>query len=224
MKEEVRLSSFEMVRLNEAVVAVNVEPLMPPDWQQQIHGVVNKHGKFVELEGGKVSTSLESPEFTTAYSVVKGPDIDLPWLRELYEGPLQDMVEKVAGKPIIVDPEPEFGININTLTVPTQKNGYELHTDFNDWTALLAVTTMGEGDGGELIHVLPDGTKREISIQAGWVYIFNGNIHAHKVNPLNPEGRSVIRITVPMDFFEAGSIKKRPSDLKAIFGDENGEK
>mgnify|MGYP001614582775 CR=1 FL=1 len=83
---------------------------------------------------------------------------------------------------------------------------------------------MHEGDGGELIYVLPDRTTRELRIQAGWVYIFNGRDHPHKVNPLNPEGSSDSRITVPMDYFIEGSNEKRPSDLKAMFGDENGEK
>lgn len=222
MKENERpLPPLEMVRLNEAVTSVNVESLMPPDWQQQIGNVVKEYGKLVTLQGGKVSTSMETDTFTTVYTVVKGQDIEstLPWLWELYRGQFRELVSKVAGQEVVVDADKKFGANINTLTKNTQQDGYELHTDINHWTALLAVTTMNEGDGGELIHVLPDETRRETRIQAGLLYIFDGRNHPHKVNLLNPQGSSDTRITVPLDYVLKGVKVERPPDLQAIFGD-----
>lgn len=227
MRESERgMPSLEMVQLNEAVTAVNVESLMPPDWQQQIESVVRKYGKLVTLQGGKVSTSMEPGTFTTVYTVVKGQDIEanLPWLWKLYQGPFRELVSQVAGQEVEVDPDKKFSANINTLTKDTQQDGYELHTDVNHETGLLAVTTMHQGDGGELIHILPDGTRRETRVQAGWLYIFDGRNHPHKVNLLNPQGSSDTRITVPMDYVLKGVKVERPDDLKAIFGDENGEK
>lgn len=225
MKEAERgiLPPLETVRLNEAVTAVNVESLMPPDWQQQIENVVKKYGKLVTLQGGKVSTSLEDDRFTTIYTVVKGGDIEanLPWVWELYQGPFRELVSKVAGQEVEVDPDKKFSANINTITKATQKDGYELHTDINHWTALLAVTTMHEEDGGELIHVLPDDGRVETRIRAGLLYIFDGRNHPHKVNLLNQEGSADTRITVPMDYVLKGVKVKRPDDLKAIFGNGN---
>lgn len=211
---------LEMVRLNEAVTAVNVESLMPPDWQHQVHEVVKASGKLVTLQGGAVSTSMETAGFTTVYTVVKGQDIErnLPWLWKLYQEPFRKLVSQVADHEVEVDPHKKFSANINTIHRDSQKDGYELHTDVNPWTGLLAVTTMHKGDGGELIHVLPDGTRRETSIQAGWLYIFDGRNHPHKVNLLNPEGSANIRITVPMDYIVRGEKVERPADLDAIFG------
>ncbi len=220
---DVQMPALEMVRLNEAVTAVNVESLMPSDWQQKIGNVVKEYGKLVTLKGGVVSTSMEPRTFTTVYTVVKGQDIEanLPWLWRLYQGPFRELVSQVARQEVEVDPDKKFSANINTLTKGTQKDGYELHTDINHWTGLLAVTTMHEGDGGELIHVLPDGTRKETRIQAGLLYIFDGRNHPHKVNLLKEEGSADIRITVPMDYVLKGVKVERPKDMEAIFGNGN---
>lgn len=223
-KDGPNFDNLEIKRLNEAVTAVKVESLMPPDWQEQVAGVVSDCGKLVTLPGGKVSTSLENSNFTTVYRVVKGQDIEarLPWLWVLYQGPFRQLVSQVVGQQVIVDKDIKFGVNINEITLREQKDGYELHTDINPWTGMLAVTTMYERDGGELIHVLPDGTRAETRIKAGWLYIFDGRNHPHKVNLLNPEGSVNTRITVPMDYVFPGWDPKRPPDMNAIFGNGNG--
>lgn len=219
-------NNLEIKRLNEAVWAVNVESLMPPDWQQQVASVVTDCGKLVILPGGKVSTSLEDHNFTTVYRVAKGEDIEarLPWLWMLYHDPFRALVSKVAGQRVMADKDKRFGVNINEITLGEQKDGYELHTDINPWTGMLAVTTIHAGDGGELIHVFPNGTRAETRIKAGWFYIFDGRNHPHKVNLLNPGGKSNTRITVPMDYVFPGWDPKRPPDMDAIFGNGNGNR
>lgn len=223
-KDGPNFESMELIRLNEAVTAVNVEPLMPPDYQFQIMEVVSRCGKFVELPGSKVSTSLEATTFTTGYTVVKGPDIKayLSWCWKLYVSDFRDLVSQVAGQEVIVDPDPKFGVNINTITRKTQRDGYELHTDINHWTGMLAVTDIYKGDGGELLHVLPDGRRVETRIKAGMLYIFDGRNHPHKVNPLNPHGNAHTRITVPMDYVFEGETVERTEDFNALFGNGNG--
>lgn len=222
-KDRLDFDNLEMKRLNKAVTAVNVESLMPLDWQKQIASVVTDCGRLVTLPGGKVSTSLEDSDFTTVYRVVKGQDVEarLPWLWDLYQGPFRKLVSQVARQKVVVDKDKKFGVNINEITLREQKDGYELHTDINPWTGLLAVTTMHEGDGGELIHVLPDGTRAEMRIKAGWFYIFDGRNHPHKVNLLSPEGNANTRITIPMDYVFPGWDAKRPADMNAIFGNGN---
>lgn len=224
-KEKPDIESLEMKRLNEVVTAVNVECLMPPDWRQQIDNVVMSCGRLVTLQGGKVSTSLEDSSFTTVYTVVKGIDMEnhLPWLWELYQGSFLGMVAHVAGQKVEVDGDKKFGVNINQLRLDTQRDGYELHTDVNHWTALLAASTMDEGDGGELIHVFPNGERTATKIKKGWLYIFNGRDHPHKVELLNPKGHSCTRTTVPMDYIIEGSNVERPPDLDAIFGNDSGK-
>lgn len=218
------MPEFELKELNAVVTTTNVKGLMPIDWQQQIDEVVRNYGKLVVLQGGKVSTSLEPPSFATVYTVVKGIDIEdrLPWLMDLYQGPFREMVSKVAGREVVVDGDKKFGVNINHLSLDTQKDGYELHTDINHWTALLAASTMKEGDGGELVHLLPDKTSVATRICEGWLYIFDGRTHPHKVELLNPKGHSRTRITVPMDYIFKGSIVERTEDFNALFGNGNG--
>jgi len=219
-------NNLEIKRLNEAVWAVNVEHLMPADWKEQINEVVANCSRSVTLVGGEVETSLEDPDFTTFYRVVKGDEEDienrLPWLWILYQGTFRELVSHVAGHEVIVDPEKEFSVNINQLDRDDQIDGYELHTDTNPWTAMLAVTTMHEGDGGELIHKLPDGTIRETRIKAGYLYLFDGRNYPHKVYLLNPEGNAKTRTTVPMDYVFPGWNQKRPPKMKKIFGIRNG--
>lgn len=224
-KDGFNFESLEIRRLSDVVTAVNVESLMPPDWRQQIDNVVKSCGRLVTLQGGKVSTSLEDSSFTTVYTVVKGIDMEdhLPWLWELYQDSFRGMVSQVAEQEVVVDADKKFGVNINHLSLDTQRDGYELHTDVNHWTALLAASTMDEGDGGELIHVFPNGERTATRIKKGWLYIFDGRTHPHKVELLNPQGHSRTRTTVPMDYILKGSEVERPADLNAIFGNSNGK-
>lgn len=214
------MAEFEIKRLNEAVATVNVSRLLPSKWRQQIDMVVKSFGRLVKLPGGKVSTSLEPSSFITVYKVVKGEDIEenLPWLTNLWQGPFREMASEVAGQEVVVDRDKKFGININNLSLDTQRDGYELHTDKNHWTVMLARDTMRKGDGGELIHVLSDGRRLATRIRAGWVYIFDGLNHPHKVELLNPEGRARTRTTVPMDYILKGSTVERTEDFNALFG------
>ena len=215
---------FEIVRLNDAVTAINVEAYMPPGWQLGIMEIVESKGKLVELPGGKVSTSMEKSDFTTVYKVVKGEAIkeNLPWLFDLYQGKFREIVSEVAKKLVEPDGDEKFGININTITKETQKDGYELHTDINPWTGLLSATTMNVGDGGELVLLSHDGKQLKVRPKAGWLYVFDGRNHPHRVEPLTPDASSDIRITVPMDYVNLGWHPNRPIDMDAIFG--NGGK
>lgn len=211
--------------MNTVVTAANVVPLMPPDWQPQICEVARTNGKLVYFRGGAVSTSLEGEEFVTGYTVVTGPQIelDLPWLWQLYHGSFRKLVSLVTGQEVVVDPDKKFSANINMITLATQRHGYELHTDINPVTGLLPVSTMKKGDGGELLHMLPDGRMVVTRIKAGWFLIFDGRNHPHKVNPLNPQGGSDTRITVPMDYVFPGWDPKRPGDMDVIFGNGDGK-
>ena len=224
-ENKARLQSPEMIRLNEAVTAVNVESLMPSDWQRQILDVAEIHGKLVEFEGGKVSTSRENPDFTTIYKVVKGIDFrtQLPWLGELYRGIFRELVSRFAGEEVVVDPDKRFGANINQL-IRGMGDGYERHIDVNDHTGSLVVSTIPKVDWGEFFIMLPNGTKKEVEMKAGWLLIFNGNKHVHGVNKLNPYGGSATRTTVLLDYVKPGSKVERPSDMEAIFGNGNGGK
>jgi hypothetical protein len=214
------LKRCETITVNEAVTGVNVRALMPADWAQQIVDLVAGYGRHIILKGGQVSTSMEESGFTTAYTVVQGTDVErqLPWLWSLYLGSFRRFVSRIAQQKVSPDPDKEFAVNVNSLSRASQIDGYELHTDVNNWTALLAVNTMRPGDGGELTHLLPDGRRVTTRTQAGWLYIFDGKTHPHKVERLDPSGTAAVRITVPMDYVSDGLTLERPHDLEAIFG------
>lgn len=227
-RKERPFNNLEIKRVNDAVWAVNVESLMPSGWKAQIEDVVNRRGNSVRFRGGKVKTSEELETFITAYKVVKGTDMEdcVPELWDLYHNAFREIVSKVAGEEVVVDPRRKYRLNINQMDSDTQVDGYERHWDKNHWTALLAVSTMSEGDGGELIHFLPDGTALMTRIQAGWLYIFDGKTHPHKVELLHSkEGHRLVRTTVPMDYNIKGEERAEDDDeddMGAIFGEDNG--
>lgn len=211
-----RFQGLEWKRVNEVVLAVNVESLMPSDWKEQIDGVVERFGKFKKVPGGAVRTSHEPPSFITAYTVVTGDHIEreLPWLWELYHGRFKSLVSEVAGQEVEVDPQPRYGANINAIDKATQVHGYEGHNDENDWTGMVAEHTMEEGDGGELLHELPNGSMVEARVESGWIYIFDGKHHKHKVKPLIHASK---RTTVPLDYVLPGTILVRTPDFENLY-------
>lgn len=57
------------------------------------------------LRGGE-STSLEAPGTTLQYRLLDGVAVStkLPWLTELYRGPLLRLASATAGRPMVVSP------------------------------------------------------------------------------------------------------------------------
>lgn len=228
---------IEIVQANPAVFVADVRPLMPSDWADQIDEVVRDYGKYSEFRGKSLETSLEPETFITAYRVVNGEIIVgkglLPWLVDLWGKDFCGMVSRAAESEVEPDDDKKFGININTLTIDTQKHGYETHTDANHWTALLARDTMGEQDGGELEHIVGGtilrgdngefkqvvgGTTFATRVKMGFLYMFNGNEHPHKVRLLKPEGHSPRRTTIPMDYIFRGQSVERSERFDVLFG------
>ena len=207
-------TTLEIVRLNPAVSAVDVRPLMPHDWQQQIRDVAEESGTPVILRGGEVATSRAPSDFITDYKVVTGDKIlpRLPWLARNYRGAFLELVQQFAGHELDPDPDEQYSPNINVLI---RGRKYEPHVDANEITGMLAVYDIHKGDGGVLTHRLPDSTTLwETRVKAGWLYIFNGRDHIHGVSELNTD----IRITVPMNYNPKGVPIVRPSNLGAIHG------
>lgn len=224
--------NIELIQVNPLVTAANVEHLMRlelPDWRRKIRRGVRDYGVHNTFRGGLAPSSLEPPEFTTSYIVVKGDVLDshkaLPELFKLWEGPFCDLVSIVAGREVEPDRSErsgsKFGININTLH---RGEAYETHFDYNPWTANVVVDEMKDGDGGQLVlirnHGKPNEERFVTRVRRGYVYIFNGCDHPHKVERLN----AWIRTTVPMDYGYKGIPVERPEAAlgAAIFPDGNG--
>lgn len=215
-----RVSSLEIKPvLDGAVWAVDISSLMPPTWREEIDGVVENHAFQSDLQGGAASTSLAPENYVTSYAVVTGDVIaeKMPWLIDLFRGRIRELVEEVAGEPLVPSENLRAGININTMDRDTQKDGYELHTDSNLWTALGARHTMRGGDGGELVIKRSQEEKDveigRVQIQEGHIYIFNGQEHPHQVLILENAQR---RSTVPMNYWRPGEEANRPSDLDGV--------
>lgn len=201
-----------------AVWSVDIREMMPSSWKEQIDKTVEKHAKHSNLEGGAVSTSLAPKDYVTSYDVVTGDaiEVEMPWLMDLFRGRLRQLTEQLAGRLLVPSENVRAGVNINTMDRATQKSGYELHTDSNPWTVLLARHTMHDGDGGELVFKRSPEEKDveigRVQIQEGHVYIFDGQTHPHQVLILTGANR---RSTVPLNYWGPGEEAKRPADLDA---------
>ena len=215
--------SVEARRLNEAVTAVDVRALFPEEQMHLIEAAAQKIAISAEFNGGDVDTSDEAPDFTTAYDVITGEQIEgnLPYLWNTYNGAVREIVSNVAGQEVFADQDRAFGINVNIMTLATQKDGYEKHIDSNQWTGLLAVTDINEGDGGELLHFSADDKDKLLSktlIRKGFLYVFEGHKYHHKVERLSDDAKTPWRITVPMDYDSNQWTTNRPSNMSIIHG------
>jgi len=198
MKE--RPVKHEIIRLNEVVVGVNVESLLPKDWIRQVDNVLAIHGEPVILEGGKHDSSLQ-PNYTTRYRVVHGADVatNLSWLDHLYRNDFREIVSSVRQKEMKPSRQIKMGVNINSIS----EGGYELHADPPECTTgLLVATTMEEDNGGELVLTLLNGEKVSVTPQQGMLYIFDGHQFPHEVTPQKKV--KYPRVTIPMNYFPDG--------------------
>lgn len=142
-----------IVEVEDCVWMVDVRPLLElahSDWNTEMLRVA-KAAEQKSIEGGSVGTSMAPSDFRTVYHPTNGLTIarELPWVLELYRNEFRDIVERTTGDSSVhLGRDLAHSLNMN-LTRPDKS--YELHTDRNPWTALLAVTTVGEGEGGETI-------------------------------------------------------------------------
>jgi hypothetical protein len=144
------------------------------------------------------------------YGVITGDVIktDAPRLFALYESvELLEWIRAVAETASVErSPHVRSAINVNILGRRGQE--YRWHTDAVPFTALLFLTTIPEGAGGELLVRLGEDDVMSIRPVSGQLALMDGHRRAHAVAPLVDNGP---RISVPM-VFPATSVD-RPDGL-----------
>jgi hypothetical protein len=190
-------------------IDVVAEGLVPSDWLEQIDAQVSAHATSAVLVGG-TSTSLEPVGSNIQYRLLDGLAIHrcLPWLDEIYRGPLLTVASAAAGRRLVPSASVRSGVNLNILDGPGGR--YELHLDSNPLTGLLFVTPHDERSGGQLLFRIDDSELR-IDPVPGLFITFDARKLPHAVTPLTDP---VIRISAPMNYYTADDAA-RPDDLDA---------
>lgn len=183
--------------------------LLPNRWEAQVRSVVRRYGIDTVLSG-EGSTSREAKtDQKIAVRVADGNVVKrrLPWLWELYEGPLLDFASKQFGRRLYPANLVHSAVNINYLSGVGAR--YEWHVDSNPVTGLLFATTCEGGLGGSL--VFKKRSRRAIVRPRSGVFIcFDARQIPHRVAPLRKGGE---RISIPMNYYLSATEQLRPADL-----------
>jgi hypothetical protein len=142
-------------------------------------------------------------------TVVPGEEIfkALPWLYKLYATELAACASRFAGSAVTIAEDLRSSININLLEGCGAR--YERHVDSNPVTGILFPTTLGDGDGGELVFECSP-FPLVIRPQAGFFIVFDARAIVHHVMPLK---RNTERVSIPMNFYYLAEVDLRPPDL-----------
>lgn len=200
------------------IYAGDVSPLLPQTWTEEVLVLASRYGFRSELDGGS-TTSRESAfgeRITSTLNVVDGEIIEsaLPWLWDLYHGPLLDLGNQLGLGSFSPSAATVSAININ---IQSAGERYEWHVDSNPLTGLLFVSTLAPEEGGQLIFRSdPMGRARndkwEVKIQpsAGMFYMYDARGAAHTVEPVQ---RLQSRLSIPMNYYLSEGGPPRPTDL-----------
>ncbi|HEY7598075.1 MAG TPA: 2OG-Fe(II) oxygenase [Actinophytocola sp.] len=197
----------------------NVAALLPTGWQQRLIDVAKNHSMKRTLVPPH-STSRESAEVTSLPIHCVGGKVvqhELPWLVDLYEGKFRKIGERIRGVRLTTARDPRYAVVLN-VQFPGER--YECHVDTNPVEALLYVTDLPKGTGGELavannVHAR---SKEEIDADCQALYptqgelvFFDGRRHPHYVRKLED---AEIRVAVAMNYYtDEVPEETRPADL-----------
>src|ERR1700730_15537430 len=123
---------------------------LQPGWAQQTSLMARHLAEPTKLTGQSTTSIRDWNVGEVELGVVTGDVVrrELPWLFGLYSGPLKELAEEFAGRPIKCSTSEISDININVLSGVGAS--YEWHVDSNPVTGLLFVTSHAAGEGGEL--------------------------------------------------------------------------
>ncbi|MEO8527929.1 MAG: hypothetical protein ABI435_02515 [Pseudolysinimonas sp.] len=171
--------------------------------------IAREGSRAARLTGG-VSTSLEPAGTHIEYRLLDGNDVvaRAPRLHALYSHEFRRLAERVFGRELISSPDVVNGVNINLLEGAGGR--YEWHYDSNPYTGLLVLSPSSAALGGRLLFGRDRETQVALSMFPGQLLLFDARNAAHAVEELR---EATDRATVPMNFFVAGEVIERPTDL-----------
>jgi len=200
------ITKTEFIRVNPYVVAVDLRSMLSdvhPNWQGELLEVARQQPDKLIIPGFDDTSLVEPDKAPTFYKPTRQGVIkeDLKWFHSLFEHEIRFLAER-----LMKDPSMRLGVDESALNMNyTSEGPYELHIDRNPLTALLGVTDVKEGEGGELtVHEKrdefgrPAGNKFKIRPQAGVLYFFMGRKHPHEVTPYMG---SSPRVVMPGDYY-----------------------
>jgi hypothetical protein len=149
----------------------------------------------------------------------------LPWLRELYHGPLLDLINNVWTELVTTAADDRYGVVLNVQRGSSMR--FEVHVDSNPLSGLLFLTSHPRG-GGELCIARDPAACGLAAIdrdcvvirpQAGCLVVFDGRERAHYARSLTSEAD--VRVLAVMNYYtESCPESTRPRELnRHLYGD-----
>lgn len=192
---------------------------LPADWESEVIDVAHRLGVWTTLSGDSLVSREAQKGVSLPVLVVTGDTIgqELPWLRELYVGPLRELASSWYGRRLYVAQDLRSSVNINCLRGLGAR--YERHVDSNTVTGVLFVSRCNHSTGGALVFQGTGGLECELYPQPGVFIAFDAREIPHHVTPLRTPCE---RISVPMNYYESPVDQPRPAGLdEYLYGANN---
>ena len=204
----------------------DLRSMLPEGWQQSILDVAEKFGRVILIHPTSI-TSREASRDTEIPTYIVGNTAatqNLPWLYELYTGPILKLAQVHSPDPVSLSNNPHRGLTIQVQR--GQEERYESHVDTVPLTGLLYVTDNPVGTGGELVvsnrgevwgvdEIEADASR--IHPVAGNMIFFDARKYTHYVSPL--KNSDALRAVVVMTFYTTACPEDtRPADLDNHLG------
>lgn len=205
---------------------IDVRPMLPRGWEEEIDVVARQHAIRHELIPGSVTSREGEAVEAVPVMTVGGEAVAeaLPWLHTLYHSRFRRLASAIFGKPVETVEDTRYGIYLNVQQGTEMR--YEAHVDSAPISGLLYASTHAPGSGGELVIANHGDVKGVDEIErdcsrvypvAGYFVLFDARFNSHYVAPLrDPDSR---RIAAAMSFYTTTSRETdRPDDLMPHLG------
>ena len=217
------ITGVKFHRVNPYVVAVDLRPILEkhhPYWQGELLEVARQQPNAVIKPGFDDTSMVEPVKTPTYYQQTRQGAIleNLAWVQKLFKHEIRYLAER-----LMKDRSMRLGVDESALNMNRTTEGpYELHIDRNPITALLGVTDVEEGQGGELVvherrdeFGRPAGKSFKLRPKAGILYFFKGLDHPHEVTPYSG---LIPRVVMPGDYYS----EKVPEIIDTKFNGQLG--
>lgn len=166
--------------------------LLPHGWAEQVSAATAAPERIV------VQTGVELRPEDEQFSILEGAPVRarLPWLWDLYLGPLRSFASERFGSPLFVANRVSSAITLNILDGVGA--GQEWHVDSNPVTGVFFATSH-EGDAGALEFQHPDGEIVRVHPRAG-MFVCMAKPILHRVAPLDAPGQ---RLSLAMLYYDS---------------------
>jgi hypothetical protein len=204
--------------------------MLPAGWRTDVLALAAAEGRIVMLDPTSKTSREAEGRAPLRSRIVDGKRLaaQLPWLHDLYRGPLRDLIQASSDEPLTLAQDLRHGMLMQIQDEPNTR--YECHIDSAPIACILCATDQPPGSGGELTvanrgdvrgRAAVDADASRIYPVAGHLIVINGNRYSHYVSALAQDetGGVGVRIAIAMTYFTPSRTESmRPLDLDGHLG------